>query len=57
MIHWERVEKLCIKGLNPISDLILKRLNIQNDTIKVGAICVYHDLVAHAKKSIKRKIA
>ena len=50
-----KVEKLCIKGLNPIADLILKQLSIQNDTIKVGAICVYHDLVAHAKKQLKGK--
>ena len=51
-----KVEKLCIKGLNPISDLILKRLNIQNDTIKVGAICVYHDLISHAKSQLKGKL-
>ena len=51
-----KVEKLCIKGLNPISDLILKQLNIQNEIINVGAICVYHDLVAHAKKQLKGKL-
>ena len=51
-----KVEKLCIKGLNPISDLILKQLKIQNNTINVGAICVYHDLVAHAKKQLKGKL-
>ena len=28
-----KVEKLCIKGLNPISELILKQLKIQNGTI------------------------
>ena len=27
-----KVEKLCIKGLNPISELILKQLKIQNGT-------------------------
>ena len=47
-----KVEKLCIKGLNPISDLILTQLKIQNGTINVGAICVYHDLVANAKKQL-----
>ena len=52
-----KVEKLCIKGLNPISELILKQLKLQNGTINVGAICVYHDLVAHAKKQLKKKIA
>ena len=51
-----KVEKLCIKGLNPISDLILTQLKIQNGTINVGAICVYHDLVAHAKKQLAGKL-
>ena len=51
-----KVERLCVKGLNPISDLILKQLNIQNEMINVGAICVYHDLVAHAKKQLKGKL-
>ncbi len=51
-----KVERLCVKGLNPISDLILKQLNIQNEVINVGAICVYHDLVAHAKKQLKGKL-
>ena len=51
-----KVEKLCIKGINPISDSILKQLNIENEIINVGAICVYHDLVAHAKKQLKGKL-
>ena len=51
-----KVEKLCIKGINPIADLILKKLNIENEIINVGAICVYHDLVAHAKKQLKGKL-
>ena len=51
-----KVEKLCAKGLNPISDLILKQLKIKNENIKVGAICVYHDLVIHAKKQLKGQL-
>ena len=51
-----KVKRLCVKGLNPISDLILKQLNIQNEMINVGAICVYHDLVAHAKKQLNGKL-
>jgi len=51
-----KVEKLCAKGLNPISDSILKKLEFKNNTINVGAICVYHDLVAHAKNQLKGKI-
>tara|TARA_Y100000590_G_scaffold426900_1_gene536524 strand:+ start:2424 stop:3383 length:960 start_codon:yes stop_codon:yes gene_type:complete len=50
-----KIEKLCAKGLNPISDLILKKINITSK-INVGAICVYHDLVAHAKKVLKGKL-
>ena len=50
-----KVEKLCIKGLNPISDLILKQLNL-NKKITVGAICVYHDLVTHAKKKVEGRL-
>ena len=50
-----KVEKLCIKGLNPISDLILKQLNLHNK-ITVGAICVYHDLVTHAKKKVEGRL-
>jgi len=51
-----KVERLCVKGLNPISNLILKQLNIKNEMINVGAICVYHDLVSHAKKQLKGKL-
>ncbi len=51
-----KVEKLCTKGLNPISDEILEILNIPKGTIKVGAICVYHNLVAHAKKILNGKL-
>ena len=51
-----KVEKLCIKGLNPISNELLKKLNIPNGTIHVGAICVYHNLVSHAKKVLNGKL-
>ena len=51
-----KVKKLCIKGLNPISDELLKKLNIPNGTIHVGAICVYHNLVSHAKKVLNGKL-
>ena len=51
-----KVEKLCAKGLSPISSEILNKLNIPYGTIHVGAICVYHDLVAHAKKILNGKL-
>ena len=51
-----KVEKLCVKGTNPISNEILKKLGIAENSINVGAICVYHDLVSHAKKILKGKL-
>ena len=51
-----KVDKLCIKGLNPISDELLQKLNIPNGAIHVGAICVYHNLVSHAKKVLNGKL-
>ena len=51
-----KVKKLCIKGLNPISDELLQKLNIPNGAIHVGAICVYHNLVSHAKKVLNGKL-
>ena len=50
-----KVEKLCIKGLNPISDSIIKKLDLHKK-ITVGAISVYHDLVTHAKKKVEGKL-
>ena len=51
-----KVEKLCIKGLNPISDEILQKLDINKKNLKVGAICVYHNLVTHAKKVLNGQL-
>ena len=51
-----KVEKLCIKGLNPISDEILEVLKIPKNKIHVGAICVYHNLVAHANKILSGRL-
>ena len=51
-----KVEKLCVKGLNPVSDEILEKLKIPKGAIHVGAICVYHNLVAHAKKILNGKL-
>ena len=51
-----KVEKLCIKGLNPISEEILQQLKISKNSLHVGAICVYHDLVGHAKKILNGKL-
>ena len=48
-----KVDRLCQKALNPISYKILSKLGISSDTLKVGAVCVYHNLVKQAKKNLK----
>ena len=50
-----KVERLCHKALNPIAADILKALKLKT-TLRVGAVCVYHHLVKHAKKNLKGKI-
>ena len=50
-----KVERLCQKALQPISLSILNSLELEDD-ISVGAVCVYHNLVSHAKKHLKSKI-
>ena len=51
-----KVDRLCQKALNPLSEVILQNLELQNNTLSVGAVCVYHDLVARAKKQLKDKL-
>ena len=51
-----KVEKLCQKALNPISSNILNEIKLENERITVGAVCVYHNLVSHAKKQLKNKL-
>ena len=51
-----KVEKLCQKALNPISSNILKELKLEKEKITVGAVCVYHHLVSHAKQQLKNKL-
>ena len=51
-----KIDRLCQKALNPISSNILNALDLNNDNIKVGAVCVYHHLIKHAKGLLKNKI-
>ncbi|PPR47045.1 MAG: Deoxyribose-phosphate aldolase [Alphaproteobacteria bacterium MarineAlpha5_Bin9] len=51
-----KVEKLCHKALNPVSEIVISKLNIPYKSVKVGAVCVYHDLVSHAKELLSGKI-
>ena len=51
-----KVDRLCQKALNPVSEIILRNLKLKNNSLKVGAVCVYHDLVTHAKKQLKNQL-
>ena len=51
-----KVEKLCQKALSPVSDIILNKLELSKTSLTVGAVCVYHDLIAHAKRKLRGKL-
>ena len=51
-----KVDRLCQKALNPVSEIILRNLKLKNNSLKVGAVCVYHDLVTHAKRYLKNQL-
>ena len=50
-----KVDRLCQKALQPISLNILNSLELE-ENILVGAVCVYHNLVSHAKKQLQDKL-
>ena len=49
----KRVHRLCAKGKQPISQLLVDELGIQTLKIQVGAICVYHEMVKTAVNALK----
>ena len=51
-----KVDRLCQKALSPIAINIIKELDIKPNTLKVGAVCVYHHLVKKAKSQLNNKI-
>ena len=51
-----KVDRLCKKALNPIANNILSKLEINEDEISVGAVCVYHHLVGQAKNQLNGKL-
>ena len=51
-----KVDRLCQKALQPISLNILNSLELEEENILVGAVCVYHNLISHAKKQLKGKL-
>lgn len=46
-----RVRRLCAKAKNPISKTILEKLGL--DSLKVGAVCVYHDMIGAAVSKLR----
>lgn len=46
-----RVRRLCAKAKNPISKTILEKLGL--DSMKVGAVCVYHDMIGAAVSKLR----
>ena len=51
-----KVERLCNKALNPIDDYILQDLGLENNAVRVGAVCVYHHLIKDCTKLIQNKL-
>ncbi len=51
-----KVDRLCKKALSPVANNILSELEISEDSLKVGAVCVYHHLVSQAKKQLNGKL-
>ena len=51
-----KVDRLCQKALQPMSLNILNSLELEGENILVGAVCVYHNLVSHAKKQLQDKL-
>lgn len=49
-----RVDRLCAKAKTPVSSLVLKELGLDNYPVAVGAVCVYHAMVAEAVRCLAK---
>ena len=49
----QRVLRLCAKGRNPVQQSILQKLQAEELSIKVAAICVYHAFVETAVRALE----
>ncbi len=47
-----RVRRLCGKARRPVRPGILGALGLDADAVRVGAVCVYHELVAQAREAL-----
>jgi deoxyribose-phosphate aldolase len=51
-----RVDRLCVKALRPVGRKTLELLDVGDLNLTVGAVCVYHAMVAEAVKAVSGKI-
>lgn len=47
------VQRLCAKAMNPVRRDILEALDMADANIRVGAVCVYHNLIQPAIRALK----
>lgn len=46
------VQRLCAKAQHPVRHDLLEKLGMTDSKLTVGAVCVYHNLIAEAKKAL-----
>lgn len=46
------VKRLCAKAQQPVRKDLLEKLGMADSKLTVGAVCVYHNLIAEAKKAL-----
>ena len=49
----ERVRRLCAKAMHPLSDSVRQALHIQDLSVQVAAVCVYHLFVETARRALQ----
>ncbi len=48
-----RVRRLCAKARRPVREDLLEALGVAPETIRVGAVCVYHEMVSAAVDALR----
>lgn len=51
-----KVERLCAKALRPVNPELLDKLGVKEMSLTVGAVCLYHELIAPAVAVLKGRI-
>ena len=47
-----RIRRLCAKAKSPIKRDLVDSLDVEELNLNVGAVCVYHDMITHAKAAL-----